>query len=465
MDSTGKLLLGGALGAALGYLLSQKNPDTGQEAVQASATVAVAPTPAEPVVEAAPTEPVSEAPPTEPEAPPSEAEPVAAALPAEPLMPVFEVEVPAAPEETDIVLTREFLEQPLPGSGWRSLPPLVIEEATVETEEPHFPIVEIEPLGPEAVQAPVATEPAPELVLPAEQVMEEFAAELPVEQDVVELPVVEEFTNLPVIEETATSAIGPGTPGTEALAHAADVAGRLPAAEALSLDDSLRVDDLRSRIEETRRRIRHELEQPFDLSAPVKPLERDWATIPVMPVFTPTPASESVESTPVPVQPLVMEPTIEEPAVVEAVPMEVVEIDAPPVETVATEAVAAEPPVASPLAAEPLVAEPIVMEPLESAPPVMDPAEVAPVAAVSVASTPVAAEPSAPEPIDYDSMKSRIENTRSRLKAKAFDAMMAGEAALLGRDEQGAARASTKVEEVDSDLDQTIETSLSQEEE
>ena len=35
---------------------------------------------------------------------------------------------------------------------------------------------------------------------------------------------------------------------------------------------------------------------------------------------------------------------------------------------------------------------------------------------------------------DYDAMRARIELTRSRLKAKAFDAMMAGESALLGRD-------------------------------
>jgi hypothetical protein len=73
-------------------------------------------------------------------------------------------------------------------------------------------------------------------------------------------------------------------------------------------------------------------------------------------------------------------------------------------------------------------------------------------------------EPSAQEPVDYDSMKSRIESTRSRLKAKAFDAMMAGESALLGRDTDDGTRASNKIDGVDDDLDQTIETSLSEEE-
>ena len=38
MDSTGRFLLGGALGAALGYLLSQKNPETAQPTGQVAAT-------------------------------------------------------------------------------------------------------------------------------------------------------------------------------------------------------------------------------------------------------------------------------------------------------------------------------------------------------------------------------------------------------------------------------------------
>lgn len=66
------------------------------------------------------------------------------------------------------------------------------------------------------------------------------------------------------------------------------------------------------------------------------------------------------------------------------------------------------------------------------------------------------------EPVDYDSMKDRIESTRSRLKAKAFDAMMTGEAALLGRDQDGAPRSAGDVE-VDRDIDETIETSLQEE--
>ena len=67
------------------------------------------------------------------------------------------------------------------------------------------------------------------------------------------------------------------------------------------------------------------------------------------------------------------------------------------------------------------------------------------------------------EPIDYDAMKSRIEMTRSRLKAKAFDAMMSGESALLGRDPANFERKKV-VPKVDSEVNDTIETSLREEE-
>jgi hypothetical protein len=69
------------------------------------------------------------------------------------------------------------------------------------------------------------------------------------------------------------------------------------------------------------------------------------------------------------------------------------------------------------------------------------------------------------EPVDYDSMKDRIERTRSRLKAKAFDAMMTGESALLGRDLGDTSTTQQTVPDVDSEVDETIETSLREEEE
>ena len=65
--------------------------------------------------------------------------------------------------------------------------------------------------------------------------------------------------------------------------------------------------------------------------------------------------------------------------------------------------------------------------------------------------------------IDYDAMRSRIERTRGRLKAKAFDAMMTGESTLLSKESaESLAAASPKVD-VDVEIDQTIETTLREE--
>jgi hypothetical protein len=66
--------------------------------------------------------------------------------------------------------------------------------------------------------------------------------------------------------------------------------------------------------------------------------------------------------------------------------------------------------------------------------------------------------------VDFNAMKARIEQTRGRLKAKAFDAMMTGESALLGREspEKAAERPGPAI--LDHDLDQTIETTLREEE-
>jgi hypothetical protein len=62
--------------------------------------------------------------------------------------------------------------------------------------------------------------------------------------------------------------------------------------------------------------------------------------------------------------------------------------------------------------------------------------------------------------VDYDAMRGRIEMTRNRLKAKAFDAMMTGESALLGRDPANAAGGMPAFADVDSEISQTIETTL-----
>ncbi len=65
--------------------------------------------------------------------------------------------------------------------------------------------------------------------------------------------------------------------------------------------------------------------------------------------------------------------------------------------------------------------------------------------------------------IDQAEMRRRIEETRARLKAKAFDAMMSGEAALLSRDSGEKPVPTGDDVDLDAETDSTIDESLSQE--
>jgi hypothetical protein len=526
MDSTARFLLGGALGAALGYLLSQKNLEKAMQSGQLSApatmpagalgtdgkaqglapAVAMAPPTVAPrdlgASAPAPTAPAREwtIPPVPsadwrqiPEPPttaPISAAPAVAPPPPPPVeAPTLEPLMPAAAPESEVIITRDFLEEPVPGSGWRSSAPVAAVEALEET------------------------------------VLADALAGAAMEDTVGQLPVMDEVVAPPV---------------------------------ELPVDGPSRVDDLKSRIEETRRRIRHELEQPFDTAVVSRAAESDWT------VSTAVPALAGA------VEPITMEPVTVEPIEVEPVAMETVEIETVPVETIALEEMTAEPvtlePVAvgevaaeptelqpvdaagaavaetiaaetvagEPVTAEPVAVKPVVIEPLPQETVTAEPAETEPLSVEPVAVKPaplqavpaeveaadiavgeitaeeqVSIEPPAPErvftesvadaqaasaparteaaaeslevtaetveeeadgelgldrPVDYDSMKDRIETTRSRLKAKAFDAMMTGESALLGRDLAGTDRSQPNMPGVDSDIDQTIETSLREEE-
>ena len=64
--------------------------------------------------------------------------------------------------------------------------------------------------------------------------------------------------------------------------------------------------------------------------------------------------------------------------------------------------------------------------------------------------------------IDPAEMRRRIEETRARLKAKAFDAMMSGEAALLSRDAGESAVPREPEADVGDDVAQSIEDGLSE---
>ena len=65
--------------------------------------------------------------------------------------------------------------------------------------------------------------------------------------------------------------------------------------------------------------------------------------------------------------------------------------------------------------------------------------------------------------IDQAEMRRRIEETRARLKAKAFDAMMSGEAALLSRDSGDKPVPKSEDHGLDAETDSAIDQSLSQE--
>lgn len=386
MRGLSRFLLGSALGAALGIVIAKSrrqkrekvSPSAYWEAagagVGAGLTDRVATAEAEPIV-VTQSEPIVEAEPQvesevvpEREAGPEiepEAEPEAV------------VDTPPEPEpepEPELVPVLEFVQvveaEPEPEPEPEPAPepePGIIGLAAMF--EPSFP-----DLGPtiDVVVAPdLLDEPLPGVGWKSslEPLTEEDVEELfpmPADEEIVD------FDKVPVIEAPPLN----GGASTAAMTA-----------------PSISTDDLKARIEETRRRIRHELDEPF-LGEGDTTSARD---------LQPEPATE---------------PT------------------APP--RIEPEVVAAEETGETP----------------EQAP--------APVAEVK---EPVAAQPQ-PEMelgVDYNAMRARIEGTRGRLKAKAFDAMMSGESALLGREspEKAAERPAPAV--LDHDLDQTIETSLREE--
>ncbi len=608
MDSMARFLLGGVLGAALGFVISQKNLEKALKGAQpagvpavpggvsgaiptvaeagysaaaapvmappaAPAGPALAPTrptavptppaeppawptpapvtlappaPAAPQVTAVPTpaesaeeapvarEPawrISSAPPLAPAPPVERTPPLAAAPPLAPAQPVVSVPErapepvsPSASHPSEVIITREFLEEPVPGSGWTSkatpaayedgledvvplvsdlvlpyagpevespvtevraglptvvwpepvgeaavedLPPLaepvmeevmepaveLLEEPVVESPEdlmiigfptkvevvevedevvePKELVAEIKGPGTEEIESvvesaqfprPAVEEPADEesagegRLLPPEEPqmvvvsdeddarprrMEALVETASVEPLVAKSPLVEDVVELPVeelsVEEMQITEVPVEAPVEAEMAVEADTAEAGPAVIDEAPADVARVDDLKSRIEETRRRIRRELEQPFDTETETPEAEPDWTVLPVVPAS--------------------------------GAPVEVAAVDMAPAD-VAPAFVEAEAPVVEP--------EPREVE-------VIYPGE-------------------PEEPIDYESMKRRIEQTRSRLKAKAFDAMMTGESALLGRDAEGSDRNRGALPSVDTEIDDTIETSLREEE-
>ena len=254
------------------------------------------------------------------------------------------------------------------------------------------------------------------------------------EPPAVEPPAVEPVVEEPAIVEEAV-VVEPAIVEEVAAAEEA-VVEEVVAEEAVAEATS---EDLRPRIEETRAAVETDIAQPF---APVA-------------------AEEAVVEEVVAEEAVAEEPTAEE-AVVEEVAAE---------EAVVEETVVEEAPVRE--AAAGLVADMTSgsgaavaeEEPAEAAEEIEAAVVEEPVA--EAVEEPVAADEAATREdgtIDQAEMRRRIEETRARLKAKAFDAMMSGESALLSRDSGEKPVPKGDDVKLDGELESTIDESLSQEE-
>jgi hypothetical protein len=310
---------------------------------------------------------------------------------AEPLPPVeetLETEIAAAVagSDSEVVLTPQVLEEPLPGSGWE--PSAVFVEEEMELEE-LLPVVADDVRPYEGPEVPSAEHRPDEEAMPTAWsetavVAEAEPAQQAAPEDTFLADVATEELVPPVSAEVpAAPAEVPAASAEIAAEVAAPVEVAAPAEEVVG-------EDLKSRIEETRRRIREELERPFAVVEDEESL------------------SVSAE---------------------------------PPAAVVAASAGAT---VAPPSA----IAQPVLTD--------------AGATDAARAAQPVSGSAPSDNGSDYDAMRARIELTRSRLKAKAFDAMMAGEATLLRRDPEGSSVAQKTVA-VDSEIEQTVESTLREE--
>ncbi len=374
------------------------------------------------------------------------------------------------------------------------------DEITAEAvpEEPEVPPAEaVEPLAeavePEAVEPPAEPEPASEAeelipeepAVAAEAIMVEAAEEAVVagpeaEELVPEEPAVVEE---PVVIEAAEEVVV-----AEAEAFVAEDAEAGPSETVIEPPAAVG-EDLLSRIEATRAAVAADLAEPFS-SAPAAvgaPGETDLELLPEASV-EPEPVVEGAELEAWQAGESSPETTAEEP--LESPAASSAGAEEPPVGwirdgqgLVADIIVSRNPVEPSIVAEEPAPAEeparpeePIsfreperVEEPPSFVYPVVSPAQV--VEEPVPAAEPAAAETRPPVEtptreagaVDQAEMRRRIEETRARLKAKAFDAMMSGESALLRNDAGIRPVPSETGTELEPDVDSTIDQSLSQE--
>ena len=399
--------------------------------------------------------------------------------------------MPVAPET-------ETQEQPHLTTGWVLEPP----EFEPDLEVPEFEPVATE-LEPEPAPAgwelePAATEPEPELEAEAAEaestLFESTSADSEASTGLVEEPGAEPLVAelgqepaaaepVPATIESEPTAAEPEPTAAEPEPTAAEEEAELTEAEAeptaseeepsemvaepeepvsviesvieVQADSSpVVLSDLRARIEETRRRIQRELDQPFapDTEVHVEEHAPTFAEYPVdeagAEISTPV-ESEEEFSTPAEYVDYA-ESTVDE---AEEVRESVVEVEAPAAVEEPDTTVLPEEEEAAPVLRDEQGAE------TESA----DDAEIQSAVGEDVPSMTAADEESQ---FDHEAMRRRIEETRNRLKAKAFDAMMKGESALLARDfDSPTPGMSPEVDAgaLDSEVAETIDTTLIEE--
>lgn len=415
MSGVAQFLLGGALGAALGFLISRRQARKGRDVIRPQSTedglASVNPpmgprsSAAEPVTtrDQAVVDTVGPDLVMVDSAPPPETPSFAQVLEPEPVSEPelsLEPKTVAAPE---ILVEPEPQVAPTPEQSFEA-GASIWEEPTEETTYPAIEVDEVSGMG-----TPVARTPPEEERAELDETVEPYVGQavepdIGVESEVVVTP---ELLEEPLPgagwqpsvalagEEEAFEEILPLVP-EEPEPYVAPEATFTSEVE--SPVSPVSVDDLKARIEATRRRIRQELEQPFVGGGETPPAENEGEGG---------------------LQQVIGGALIEEPLVPE-------ESLAAAEAFLATSAERSFPPAAA--ASD----------------------EMFPTSSVELG-------------VDYDSMRSRIEATRSRLKAKAFDAMMAGESALLGRGAPDTIP-ERSVADVDREIDQTIETTLREEE-
>jgi hypothetical protein len=357
-----------------------------------------------------------------------------------------------------VIPETESQEQTHLTTGW-VLEPLEFEpDMDVPEFEPIVTKPEPEPTQAEPEPEPTPAEPEPEPT-PAEPESEPPAAEPEPEPE----PAEPEPEPTPAEPESAVAAaeltaievepIESEEPAAaEMIAESEAPASVIETVVEIQADPSpVVLSDLRTRIEETRRRIQRELDQPFALDTEV-PVEEH------APTFTEHEPDETEAEVATPVEyGGYAESTADE---AEEVGESAAEVEAPAVGGRSAPAVPDEEEFA-----------PAVPDEQEFAAAVPDEegGEIGPgddAEAESTIGEPSMTVTDAESQFDHDAMRRRIEETRNRLKAKAFDAMMKGESALLARGSDSPA--STMPPQVDtgaldSEVAETIDTTLIEE--